>query len=129
MGDAGFFASVLLFIMLCLVGTLAGCPAYKVYYSEKSGAAAYAYAETERRVKVLEAQAELDSAKLLNAAEVARAEGLKQATALVSQSFGGPENYLKYLWIQSIKNNDASVIYVPTEAGLPILEAGRATEK
>jgi regulator of protease activity HflC (stomatin/prohibitin superfamily) len=113
------------FLLGLIAMTLAGCPQYNVYSKRLNGEAAYVYAESERRIKVLEAQAELDSAHLLNQAEIARAEGLRKATSIVSQSFGGPDNYLRYLWIQSIQNNGASIIYIPTEAGLPILEAGK----
>ena len=35
------------------------------------------------------------------------------------------EAYLRYLWIQNLESGSNSVVYVPTEAGLPILEAGK----
>lgn len=35
------------------------------------------------------------------------------------------EAYLRYLWVQELSDNRNSVIYVPTETGLPILEASR----
>jgi hypothetical protein len=44
----------------------------------------------------------------------------------IGDSLKGNEAYLRYLWINnSDGNGDKQVIYVPTEAGLPILEAGR----
>jgi hypothetical protein len=40
------------------------------------------------------------------------------------------KSYLRYLWITDMTNNKApSVIYVPTEANIPILEAGRSSNR
>jgi hypothetical protein len=41
---------------------------------------------------------------------------------------GGPEGYLRYLQIQALEDSKASLIYVPTEAGLPVTEARRLCE-
>ena len=50
---------------------------------------------------------------------------MAEANAIVAEGLGGPEGYLRYLWIQSLGENGQDVIYIPTEAGLPILEASR----
>ena len=42
---------------------------------------------------------------------------------------GGPEGYLRYLQIQALAETRASLIYVPTEAGLPVTEARRLQEQ
>lgn len=119
-------------ILLCttlvvafVLSLMFGLPVYGVWQQGLAGEAALARADQDRQITITEARAELESSKLLNLAEVERAKGLRDATELVAGSFGGTDAYLKYLRIQSIKNNDADVIYVPTEAGLPILEAGR----
>lgn len=118
---------IIVVITITLIGSLMfGLPLWNKWRAGLSGQAELAYATYQRRVAVEEAQAKLDSAELLNQAEVARARGLAEATSLVVDSFGGPEAYLRYLWIQSLENNNADIIYVPTEGGLPILEAGRA---
>jgi hypothetical protein len=49
----------------------------------------------------------------------------QQEPTILQGSMGGPDNYLRYLQIQSIDHQQASVIYVPTEGGLPITEARR----
>ena len=36
-----------------------------------------------------------------------------------------PASYLHWLWIDNIEKNPNAVIYIPTEANLPILEAGK----
>ncbi len=106
---------------------MAGCPAYNVYVREKEGEGAFKKAEQDRRIKVLEAQAELESAKLKAQSEIERAKGVREANAIVADGLNGHEEYLRYLWIEKVAGNAAKeLIYVPTEAGLPLLEAGRA---
>lgn len=98
---------------------------YTVWASKKEGEAEYAKAESTRKIKVLESLANLESAKNQALAEVERAKGMAEANRIVGSSLTDNENYLKYLWIQSMEHTMGQVIYVPTEAGLPILEAGK----
>ena len=90
-----------------------------------------ARAEQNRKIRVYEAQARMDSAKLNAQAEVAAAQGVAQANRIIADSLGGPEGYLRWRYIEMLnetgKNSGRDVIYVPTEAGLPILDAGRLT--
>lgn len=109
---------------LVIVITL-GYQPFKVWSSKLDGEAKFAEAEYSRRVTVLEAQAKLDSAGKLAEAEVARARGVAQANKIIGDSLHENEDYLKYLWINQLEQNKNSVIYVPTEANLPILEAQR----
>lgn len=39
-----------------------------------------------------------------------------------------PTGYLRYLQIQALENTKAQLIYVPTDSGLPVTEAGRLRE-
>ena len=114
-------------IVVAILGAvgLFGCPSYNVYSQEMSGRAKLVEAQSSRQIAVLEARAKLESAKSLAAAEVIRAEGAAKANRILQDSLGGPEGYLRYLQIQAIDAKDASVIYVPTEGGLPVTEAGR----
>jgi hypothetical protein len=117
---------VLAVAVLITAATLAGCPIYNVWSAEKTGEATYARAERDRQVKVLEAQAKLDSAKLEAQAEIERAKGVAGANAIIADGLKGNEDYLRYLWIDKVAGNtQREVIYVPTEANLPILEATR----
>lgn len=118
-----------LILLVLLAGWLAGWPAYKVYSQEAAGRAMLAEAQSTRQVAVLEARAKLESAKLLADAEVLRAEGAARANRILQDSLGGPEGYLRYLQIQAIDAKDASVIYVPTEGGLPITESSRLSPR
>jgi regulator of protease activity HflC (stomatin/prohibitin superfamily) len=115
---------VLVVLLLCI--TLFGCPSYNVYAAGMSGKAALAEAEQNRRIKVYEAQAKMDAEKLTAAAEVEAAKGVAEANKIIADSLGGPEGYLRWRYIEMLSNQQQnSVIYVPTEAGLPILEAGK----
>ena len=114
-------------ILAALLGMVAlwGCPQYSVYSERLAGEAVLARSEYSRRVAVVEAQAKLDSSAKLAEAEVARAKGVAQANQIIGQSLKDNEAYLRYLWIDKLDSTKGQIIYVPTEAGLPILEAGR----
>ena len=105
--------------------SMRGCPKYDVYKGQKEGEATYAKASKDREVKVLEAQAKLESAKLEAQAEIERAKGVAGANAIIADGLKGHEEYLRYLWIDKVAGTAGrEVVYVPTEANLPILEAG-----
>lgn len=99
-------------------------PSINVMIKEQDGKALYAEAESSRQIKVLEAKAALESAELNGKAEIVRAEATAKANKILGDSLKNNEAYLRYLWIQEI-SNQPNIIYVPTEAGLPILEAGK----
>ena len=116
-------------MLLFLVGLgMAGCPLYNVWEQGLVGEAAFKRAEQDRRIAVEEARAADQSAELLAQAEVKRAHGVAEANAIIGDSLKDNDAYLRYLWIQALSENDSDVIYVPTEANLPILEAGRFLE-
>lgn len=113
-------------LLLLVVGGMYGCPRYEVYKQSRRGEAELKRAEYNRRTKVYEAQAELDSAKLKAQAEIERAKGVAEANRIIADGLGGHDGYLRYLWIDKIAANAGrEVIYVPTEAALPILESTR----
>lgn len=129
MRGAGFTIGSI--IVLAVVGALIliGLPTYNVYSKQMAGKAAYEQAVQDRRIRVLEAQAALDSARLTAQAEIERARGTNEANRIMAQSLGGPENYLRWSYIHMLEETAGKqgreVIYIPTEAGMPILEAGR----
>lgn len=117
---------------VALTGAIAlgmwGIPKYRVYSQELRGQAALREAEWDRKIAIEEAQARLESAKLDRQAEVERARGVAEANEIIADGLGGSEGYLRYLWIQGLQDEKSEVIYVPTEANLPILEATRGLE-
>lgn len=126
-------AIVIAFIVLFVIGLIAaafwGFPRYRVYSQELRGKAALREAEWSRKIEIESAKAKLESAKLHKQSEIVRAEGVAAANEIISDGLGGPEGYLRYLWIQGLQDGSSEVIYVPTEAGLPILEAGKQVMK
>jgi regulator of protease activity HflC (stomatin/prohibitin superfamily) len=123
---------VLVVIGLAVVaGALWALPTYNVYRKQMAGRAAYEEAVQNRRIRVLEAQAALDAARLTAQAEVERARGTNEANRIMAESLGGPENYLRWAYIDMLRETadqqDRQIIYIPTEAGMPILEAGQRT--
>ena len=129
-------ASIALYVIAAILvlgglvfGGMWGCPNYSVYQQRLEGEAELAQANYSTQVAVQEAHAKMDSAELLAQAEVARAKGVAQANAIIGESLKGNEGYLRYLWIMSLETQQNKVIYVPTEANLPILEAHRLADK
>ncbi len=109
-----------------IVGTCYAVPKYRVWEQGQKGKAEMARAEQNRRVKVLEATAKRDSAKMEAEAEVERARGVAQANAIIADGLQGHEEYLRYLWIDKVAGTaNREVIYIPTEANMPILESTR----
>ena len=119
------------FLMLCLLGVaflgMWGCPHYHVYRLGLEGAAKLKEAESSRQILIQEAKAKHESAKELAQAEIERAKGVAQANKIIGEGLKGNQEYLMYLWIQGIADNDNQIIYIPTEGGLPLLEASRFT--
>lgn len=116
---------ILAIIALIAMG-MAGCPQYNVWQQALSGKAALERAEYERKIAIEEAVAAEKSAIHWANAEVARARGANKANSIMKESLGGNENYLRWLFIEKLdKIKIGQIIYLPTEAGLPILEAGK----
>lgn len=90
-----------------------------------SGKAKLAEANQSRQVMITEAKAKKESAIYEAEAEVERAKGMAKANQIVGDSLDGHANYLMYLYIQNMQKTNNQIIYIPTEGGMPILEANR----
>lgn len=127
--NSGIFATFITLIVICVLClALWGCPQWNVYESRLSGEAQLAEAESNRKIAIAEAEAKKESAQALAEAEIIRAKGVAEANKIIGDSLKQNEAYLRYLYIQSLAEAESQgnkVIYIPTEAGLPILEAGR----
>lgn len=125
---------ILAIAFLCIIvigGGIGSCAAYneyRVYSAQQAGKAVLAEAQSSRQVKTLEAKASLESASFYAKAEVERAKGVAAANDIIMDKLGGPENYLRYRQIDILDAKEAQIIYVPTEAGLPITEARRINQ-
>lgn len=99
-------------------------PWYNVWSQEMEGKAEFAKAEQNRKIKIEEARANLEAEKLNAQAEVERAKGAAEAIRIENGSI--TPTYIQYLWVRQQSDlSNKTVIYVPTETNLPILESTR----
>jgi regulator of protease activity HflC (stomatin/prohibitin superfamily) len=113
------FVLIIMAALGIVVGLFLLWPQYNVYAQRLSGEAALAHAHAARQVIVQQAQAEKDSAVL-------RAE----AIAIVGKAAHDFPEYRNQEFIgafaEAMHNGKINhIIYVPTEANIPILEAGK----
>ena len=122
---------VVVLIIGLILGCMFGLPIYSVWKSGKTGEAELKRAEQNKQIRVEEARAQMESAKLLASAEIERARGVAEANRIIGESLENSEAYLRYLWVQTLSAEGAQrqIIYVPTEAQLPLLEAGRLSHR
>ncbi len=129
MENVAVFIIITTILVSILFGAMWGIPKYRVWQKELAGKATLREAEWDRQVAVEEAKAKLESAKHLADAEIARAIGVAEANKIIGESLEGNDAYLRYLWIQGLQDGSSEVIYIPTEAQLPILEATRKLQQ
>ncbi len=142
----GLIGTVLFFILLIVLAFWIW-PKYKVYKLEMNGIASLKEAEWSKQILIEEAKAreaaalmqakarvtlaEADGkAKIVQAraegkADIERAKAAAEANRIIGKSLKGNEEYLRYVWIKGLQDGKGERIYIPTEAGLPILEAGK----
>lgn len=97
-------------------------PWYNVWSQEMEGKAEFAKAEQNRKIKIEEARANLEAEKLNAQAEVERAKGAAEAIKIENGSI--TPTYIQYLWVRQQSDlSDKTVIYIPTESNLPLLES------
>ena len=97
-------------------------PKYRVYSQELRGQAALAEARSSKQVQVEQARGELESSKL-------RAEAIKIiGTAAQEYPEYRNQEFIGAFGEALREGQIEQIIYVPTEANIPILEAGKRTE-
>ena len=114
-----------IFLFILIVSLMFVLPKYNVWASQMAGKARLAEANQSRQIKVTEAKAKKESAIYEAEAEIERARGMAKANQIVGDSLDGHANYLMYLYIQNMQKTSNQIIYIPTEGGMPILEAKR----
>lgn len=120
-------AVIVLLIGGIIAGFMFGIPTYNVWSAGMEGRATLSHADYERQVQVVNAQANLQAQNYNAQSEVIRAKGVAAANNIVKDSI--TDQYIRYLWVQTLENNKGNqIIYVPTEMGLPLSEAGRAVQ-
>jgi hypothetical protein len=119
---------IIVVTVIFTAGYLAGCPRYKVYSQSMRGQADFREAEINRRIEVEEARAREEALMLIASGEAEReqikADATKYAIDTVGKALSDHPEYLRLHWVNEIAGGDGERIYIPTEAGMPILEAG-----
>ena len=123
--DKKTIVTIIVAVALLVGIPAAALPYYRVFASRLAGEAELAHAEYSKKVAVETAKAKKDSAVLEAEAEVLRAKGVAQANEIIGQSLNNNESYLHYLWIQNLHDAQETVVYIPTEANMPVMEANR----
>jgi hypothetical protein len=109
-------------LLALTVALMSVIPVYRVWSQEMAGKAQFAEAEQNRRIKVEEAKANLEAEKLNAQAEIERAKGAAEAIKIENGQL--TTTYIQYLWVRQQANNQIQkIVYIPTEASMPILEA------
>lgn len=125
-------ATITVGIVAAIAFIIWGLPQLGVYNRTLAGRAALMEAESTRQVRVLEAKAKEESARLEANAEITKAQGSAQAIAALKKELGSSDAYLRWLYIQGLqeqgdKSGEKTVVYIPTDGlvPLPISEAQR----
>lgn len=119
----GLPALIFSILSWCLVGY----PKWKVWASHQDGLADLTRAKNEQQIQIAKAQSRLDAAGLNKQAAIIEAEAVAQQIQAIGAQLTAHDLYLRWQWIKMMedRHDQSSTIYVPTEANIPILEAGR----
>ena len=124
--NRNYLAALGAIVALILVGGgLYGCPQYQVYQQRLTGEAELAGADYNRQVAVREHRPKRTPRAYWPKPKSPALRGWRKRIRSLATACPGNEAYLRYLWIDKMEDAKPQVIYVPTETGLPILEAGR----
>ena len=113
----------IILVVLITLGFLIGCPRYNVYQQRMDGQAVLAHAQSSREVAVAEAKAKMESATLLAQADTIRAHGIARSNKIIGASL--TQEYLHWFWLDGLEKSQNAIIYIPTEANIPIMESTR----
>jgi len=122
----GGWVALGLMVIIVIIALMFAGPHYSVWSQEMKGRAEYARAEQNKQIMLIEAQQQLEVEKINAEIEVTRATGMAEAIAIEGGAL--TSQYIQYLWVRQNTFNDKTVIYIPTEANLPVLEAGKRGE-
>lgn len=109
-------------VIMLTAAIMAFGPSYRVWCQEMRGKASLAEAEQNRKIRIEEAKANLEAERLNAQAEIERAKGAAEAIKIENGQI--TTTYIQYLWVrQQANSNIDKIVYIPTEANMPILEA------
>lgn len=108
-----------------------GLQTWRVWAKEMQGRADLMQAHQEQQIQVARAQGRLDAANINKQAAIVEAEAVSAQIEKIGKQLTQHDLYLKWQWIKMMDDGDCDreIIYVPTEANLPVLEAMRLSRK
>ena len=114
-----------LFIVVIIAWILWGYPKWNVWASHQDGLADLTKAKNEQQIQIAMADSRLAAAEKNKQAAVIEAEAVALQIEAIGKQLTEHDLYLKWQWIKMMEDTSGTIIYVPTEANLPVLEAGR----
>ena len=106
-------------VLLVIAGMMFGLPWYRVWSQGMAGAAKLKMAEQEKQIMVETAKAEAEAAVL-------RAEAIKTVGEMAQKYPEYRQQEFIGAFAEAIQSGQVEqIIYVPTEANIPIVDAGR----
>lgn len=116
-------------IVVLVVGSILwfviGYPRWNVWASGQKGKADLEAAQYEKQIQVAQAEGRLRAAEANKAAAIIEAEAVAKQIEVIGNNLTKHDLYLKWQWIKMMEETDNTTIYVPTEANIPIMEAGK----
>lgn len=113
---------VVVIVAVIIAAAMFLMPKYRVYSQELRGQAALAEARSSKQVQVEQARGELESSKLRSEAIKIIGKAAQEYPEYRNQEFIGAFG-------EALREGQIEqIIYVPTEANIPILEAGKRAE-
>ncbi len=124
-----FGGLICIFLSVCVLASgVYIVPQYNVWAQGLQGQAELARAEQNKQIRIQTAKALKEAAVFEAEAEIERAKGVAEANRIIADGLGGSEGYLRWRYIEMLQETGGKgreTIYIPTEAGIPILEANR----
>jgi len=124
-----FFGTLISSILLGLIIImLLWTPIVGPWSESRRGLAELKRSEQNRQITIEEAKAKSEAAQYIAQAEITKAKGVAEANQIMAESLGGPQGYLRWKYIEMLEETSGdgkTVVYIPTEATMPILEAGK----
>ena len=122
-----WIATAIIVVIVVFIGIIfawkAITPKLNLYKANTENQKVISQQRAQSDAAVYAAKSTVTQSKAMAEAEIERAKGAAAAQAIIADTLTEP--YLRYLYIQGLGTSEHEVIYLPTEAGLPILEAGR----
>lgn len=116
-------------VAVIILWSLIGYPKWRVWAAHQAGLADLAAAKNEQQIQIAQADSRLGAAELNKKAAIIEAQAVAEQIKAIGTQLTAHDLYLRWQWIKMMEDthsdSETSVIYVPTEANIPILEASR----